>query len=105
MSVGATGSAAGATGAIRPGASRVGLAAQLERLKKQLSDCVNCESARTQSGKANIQQIANRIGATEARLRQIDLETGPGRNGVNGVQASAPRVSLSTVGTRVDYYA
>jgi hypothetical protein len=72
MSVSSFSSALSSIGTPSPGTSRVGLEAQLNRLKQQLSSCVNCQSARTLSGKADIQDINNRIGATEARLSQIE---------------------------------
>lgn len=72
MSVSGLSSSISAIGSPSPGASRVGLEAQLNRLKQQLSSCENCESAKSQSGKSNIQDINNQIGTTEARLSQLE---------------------------------
>jgi hypothetical protein len=37
-----------------------GLDAQIARYKKELPDCVNCESAKTTKGKAKIQAIVEK---------------------------------------------
>ena len=50
--------------------SSASLQAQLQRYQKQLSDCVNCASAKTQQGKNNIQAISSRISQIEQRIRQ-----------------------------------
>ena len=44
-----------------------GLDAQIARYKKELSDCVNCESAKTAKGKAKIQAISDKLTALTAQ--------------------------------------
>lgn len=46
------------------------LQAQLQSYQKQLSDCVNCASAKTLQGKADIQAIASCISQIEQRITQ-----------------------------------
>jgi peptidoglycan hydrolase CwlO-like protein len=53
------------------GTSTGGLDAQLARYKQELSDCVNCASAKTASGKAEIAAIASKISAAEARIEKL----------------------------------
>jgi hypothetical protein len=52
------------------------LQAQLERFQKQLSDCVNCASAKTPQGKADIQAISARISQIEQRIAQAQNRPG-----------------------------
>jgi hypothetical protein len=47
-----------------------GLDAQIARFKKELSDCVNCESAKTTKGKAKIQAISDKITALTAHAEK-----------------------------------
>ncbi|MEJ7805693.1 MAG: hypothetical protein WKG03_07210 [Telluria sp.] len=42
--------------------------AQLQRYQKQLSECINCASASTSKGKAEIDAISARIGEVKARI-------------------------------------
>ena len=51
--------------------SRVSLRADLARYEKKLSDCVNCESAKTPEGKRNIQDLDAQIGALKAQLKVV----------------------------------
>ncbi len=57
------------------GPASAGLEAQLSRLQKELSDCVNCDSAKTTEGKAKIQAIEGKINAIQARLDATALQT------------------------------
>lgn len=50
-----------------------GLEAQIVRYQKELSDCVNCDSANTAQGKETIQAISNKISAARARIEEIQL--------------------------------
>lgn len=47
-----------------------GLDAALEKFKKQLSDTVNCDSAKTPEGKAKIEDLSAKISAVKARMRK-----------------------------------
>jgi hypothetical protein len=53
-------------------ASTAGLEAQIARDEKELSACVNCASAETKQGQADIQALSNKINTAKARLAQID---------------------------------
>ena len=50
------------------GAAPISSDAQYLRLQKELSDCVNCATAKTALGKAKILAIEARINALKARL-------------------------------------
>jgi predicted nucleic acid-binding Zn-ribbon protein len=52
-------------------ASTAAIEAQIARDKKALSNCVNCDSAKTKQGQADIQALTNKIRIAEARLREI----------------------------------
>jgi len=69
----ANGSAASTTGATGSSASpsaAAALQAQLDRYQKELADCVNCSSAKTEAGKQNIQDISGKISDLKARIDQ-----------------------------------
>ena len=57
--------------------SPVSLQAQLQRYQQQLSDCVNCASASTPQGKADIQAISARISQVRERIAQVDVARNP----------------------------
>ncbi|MFI4938788.1 MAG: hypothetical protein ACHP7O_00340 [Burkholderiales bacterium] len=52
------------------GASAAILQAQLDRYQKQLSDCVNCSSAKTPEGQAAIRDLLSKISVVKARIEQ-----------------------------------
>jgi hypothetical protein len=84
-----------ATSAYGGGApSAVSLQAQLQRYQKQLSECVNCASAKTLQGKSDIQAIAARISQIEQRIAQA-VNAGGAPLGV-GLSAASPVTSAST---------
>lgn len=91
-----SGSTAGAAlpyGAGKP--SPVALQAQLQRFQQQLSDCVNCASAATPKGKADIEAIAARIAQVQQRIAQ----TG------GADQAGAAPVARAAPAGRIDVFA
>ena len=86
----ALGSAHGAPayGTARP--SPAGLQAQLQRFQQQLSDCVNCASASTPQGKADIDAIAARISQVQKSIAAIDK----GQPASTAAPAPAPAGSI-----------
>lgn len=52
------------------GSGAAALEAQLTRYQKQLSDCVNCDSAKTPEGKAAIADLSSKISEVKARIDQ-----------------------------------
>lgn len=60
--------ASAASISVGTGAVPVTSDAQLLRLQKELSDCVNCETAKTTQGKAKILAAEARINALKARM-------------------------------------
>jgi hypothetical protein len=79
-------------------ASAAGLRAQLVLYKKEYSACVNCSSAETLAGKANIQDLAGQIKTVETRLQQVQT-TQP------TAEATAPRSPIAALGNQLDVYA
>jgi hypothetical protein len=51
-----------------PVSSTAGTEAQIARYRKELADCVNCESANTTEGKAAIAAAASKVSIAEARI-------------------------------------
>ena len=70
ITAGSSVNGAAAYGAALP--SPAGLQAQLQRFQQQLSDCVNCASASTPQGKADIAAIAARISQVQKSIAAID---------------------------------
>lgn len=83
--------------------SAVGLEAQLERCRKQLSDSVNCTSSKTPEGKARIEELSNRISEIKTRIEKSAAEKQQIQPGAN-IPSSLPN-PLTTVGLRLDVYA
>lgn len=81
--VAAIGSSPAFTVATQPATSSAGIEAQIARDKKELSNCVNCASAETKQGQADIQALSSKISAAEARLQEV-ATTNPAE------QAAAP---------------
>ena len=57
------------------GESVAAIEAQLALYQKELSNCVNCESANTKQGQADIQALSSKISLAEARLQEIKSST------------------------------
>lgn len=92
--------AAAAYGAARP--SPAGLQAQLQRFQQQLSDCVNCASASTPQGKADIAAIAARISQVQKNIAAIDNDAG--RNGSQNATVASLGGGVTRAGS-IDVYA
>jgi outer membrane murein-binding lipoprotein Lpp len=94
-----------ATSAYGGGApSAVSLQAQLQRYQKQLSECVNCASAKTPQGKSDIQAISARISQIEQRMVQAANASSAPLDA--GLSAAKPATSASaTLGSLIDVFA
>lgn len=99
-SIGASSTTAATYGSSAP--SAVSLQSQLERNQKQLSDCVNCASAKTPQGKADIQAISARISQIEQRIAQAQERKGVGSD---SAPAAATPPAVSSRGNLIDVYA
>jgi len=55
------------------GQSAAALQAQLDRYEQQLSDCVNCNSAKTTEGQKAIQDLSNKIGQVKTQLNEVTI--------------------------------
>jgi hypothetical protein len=91
------------TGASAPASAA--LQATLEQLQHQLSDCVNCATAGTDQGKADIANIKAQIGAVEqslARPRTSPAQADPAPPAPDQVSAPSP---LVLIGSRIDVFA
>lgn len=75
--------------------SRVALRAELTRYQKQLSDSINCSSAKTLEGKAHIQELSGKISVDQRHIRQIEAA---------GTTAHDPSASNVITTATVDTY-
>ncbi|MGM9481470.1 hypothetical protein ACS5PN_09795 [Roseateles sp. NT4] len=92
----------GAIGGVSPvgsGGRSIVASPELAVLRKQLADCVNCESAKTQSGQTQIAQLSARVAAVKEQLQNTGASATPPAS----PPASPP--SLSTPGNLLDVYA
>lgn len=91
----ATISGVAASAAARPSAAS--LQARLDHYRKTLADCVNCASAKTSEGKANIARIAAEISRVEDSISKGDtrVNTG-GRRDAAAIELSADGVAQRT---------
>lgn len=72
-----------------PAASTAAIEAQIARDTKELANCVNCASAETKQGQADIQALSNKINVAKARLEQVAESN-------SSDQAAALRPSLAS---------
>ena len=106
------------SGSFGSGPSIAGLQAQLDRCQQQLSDSINCDSAKTQEGKQNIQELSGRISEIKARIQEATLaqtdrqqatsrsiEANPGIAAAATQQGTAFGFALTGLGTRLDVFA
>ena len=92
------------------GPSAASLQAQLQRYQQQLSDCVNCASAKTQQGKADIQAISARISEVKQSITQTDQAPAKPADAAAPASASAsaqssPPFQFSGVGNVINVFA
>lgn len=73
--------------------SRVSLDAEVARYRKELANCVNCPTSSTPEGKANIQEISNKISADQEKIKQIEAGTAAAA-GENGYTSAGAPVTL-----------
>ena len=83
--------------------SAASLQAQLQRYEQQLSDCVNCSSAKTARGKSDIEAIAARI--SQVKLRIADSATGQPAQAGAATQPAPGALSSTPLGSRIDVFA
>lgn len=76
--------------------SAASLQGQLQRYQQQLSDCVNCSSAKTPQGKATIDTLAAKISQIERRIDKL------GQDGGTPAPAALPPTAS---GAGIDVYA
>lgn len=85
--------------------SPTSLQAQLQRYEKQLSDCVNCASAKTPQGKADIDTISARISQVQQRLAQLDGNARTPAPAPAATAATAAAGAGAVQGGTIDVYA
>ena len=91
-----------------PAAQLAGLEAQIARYKQQLSDSVNCDSAKTIAGQSAIEDLSSKINVTEERVEAIAAVKSGGdidkpENSAPASQSEARR--LAPTGALVDKFA
>jgi len=72
---------------------------ELAQLQKELSDCVNCDSAKTSQGQTQIAQLSARIAALQQRDQHAERPVGALAASVATKPADGP------LGTQLDVYA
>lgn len=77
-------------------ASAAGIEAQIARDQKELANCINCESAETKQGQADIQALTNRISVARARLEQITNANPADQTVAEGKASADSAVTLNT---------
>lgn len=77
--------------------------ARLDRYQKQLSDCVNCASAKTPKGKADIAAISDRINKVKQAIAQSTH--GPYGAAPPGIDQSDPASTSASLGSLIDTFA
>lgn len=93
---------------VAAGAAPITSDAQLLRLQKELSDCVNCATAKTALGKAKILAVEARINALKARMEAAAARSPHDAEAVqthllNRVQLSPdPPLTNGTVGSFIN---
>ncbi|MFZ6752186.1 hypothetical protein ACO0KY_02330 [Undibacterium sp. Dicai25W] len=93
-------------GAASAAASAGALQAQLDQYQHQLSDCVNCDSAKTPEGKQQIAEISSKIGSIRQAIESRQAAASPTTvnksnqvNAVNGVNANNPVTAVNHAST------
>ena len=79
-------------------AKAAGLEYQLLRYQKQLSECVNCASAKTAQGKATIEAISGKISSIRLRIDAV-ASSNPVRQVASAVAAPAAGTTAGLDGT------
>ena len=94
--------------------SRAALRAEIARYQHQLSDCVNCVSAKTLEGKAHIQELSDKISVDQQRVKQIEAHQSSaneatGRSGTSSAtyngSGGADQSASAVRGTQVNVFA
>ena len=100
-----TGSASSAAPAAGVGApAPAAMQAQLQRLQQQLSDSVNCASAKTTQGKATIDAARARISQVEQRIARASAAEADARRQAAGTTGTGPASRTGPAGG-IDVYA
>lgn len=84
-----------------PSAGLQAQVAQVARYKKELSECVNCASAKTPQGQANIEAILTKISIAQARIDKTAQATKAAAEAAR----TMPSSPSATLGTRLDVFA
>ena len=75
------------------------LQAELQKAQRELSNCVNCDSAKTSSGQANIVKLRAEVQGIEQRIEKSHQAEGAAAP--SAAQAAGP----SSLGNFLDVYA
>ncbi len=86
-------------------ASTGGLEARLARYQKELSDCVNCDSAKTLEGKQKIQDVANKISEIKTRIDEVAAAKTSTHPAAITEVAPPSGQAFPNVGSRLDVFA
>ena len=78
--------------------SRAALRAEIARYQHQLSDCVNCVTAKTLEGKVHIQELSDKISVDQQRVKQSEAQQSSASETAAG-RSEAPTVTYSSSGS------
>lgn len=104
-------SSVSAPGGASGGPSAASLQAQLQRFQQQLSDCVNCASAKTPEGKTAIREAAAKVSQVTQKLDTLQnaphgqAQAGPATNAPGVTAPGATASGQSGLGSTIDVYA
>ncbi|MDY7574176.1 hypothetical protein [Actimicrobium sp. CCI2.3] len=84
-------------------AKTAGLEYQLTRYQKQLSECVNCASAKTAQGKAAIEAISGKINSIRLRIDEV-ASSSTVRQITSAIATPAAPTAIGSTGT-IDVFA
>ncbi len=84
--------------------SPASLQAQLQRYQQKLSDCVNCPSANTRQGKADILSIAAHISQVRQSIAEIDSSQSA-RSGSTTQPVGSAASASAHLGSVIDVFA
>jgi TolA-binding protein len=61
-------------GLLRSVGRSAGQSSELAKLEKELSACVNCESAKTREGQAKIEALTQKISQVQQRVNEVEAQ-------------------------------
>lgn len=70
-------------GLLRSVNRNIGQSSELAKLEKELSACVNCESAKTREGQARIEALTQKISQVQQRVNEVEAQKDTRQSGAS----------------------